>query len=516
MARDSARAILSAGLTHSKLFDIWIDLVKASDFVDAKDEMLVRVIKECRTNGEPADIVMLTEKLRALSSGAQGPFAYELPADYLATLAGEAVVFTPEHLVFHATRVRSAAAGRRRATRMQDLARVVATDSDQEFRKRIADVLDEEEPAKAKSWPSPADRASVVGGHCERLATNFETFDKATRGGLRPKKVIVFGGAPGAGKTTWAAQLGWQWASKGVFVAILASDEDADGLLIRIGQAVGFNREDLENGNPFARERFSAQLSEHPNLLLVDADESEVNVEEISAELKRMAGGKPSVLIIDSIQTVNTVGAQDADGPRARVDSVIATLKRCAKVDGHLVIATCELARGSYRSKNASEQIDDLAAFKESGGIEYGVATALVLRSVATAEGEANGLVDVTMPKNRLGRKLDFRIQIDHARATFREIQKPTDDDASQGPSHIERIKERVLESVAKSIVPIASRNELARRVKGSKKPVLIAIEELLEESRLVVSDGKFYISKAEAGLRKNGHSNGKSEVPYE
>ncbi|MGH7297942.1 MAG: hypothetical protein ACRELB_23580, partial [Polyangiaceae bacterium] len=49
---------------------------------------------------------------------------------------------------------------------------------------------------------SPADRARRVGGRdVTRLATGIPSLDAATRGGILLRKVGVFGGAPGAGKT---------------------------------------------------------------------------------------------------------------------------------------------------------------------------------------------------------------------------------------------------------------------------------------------------------------------------
>jgi hypothetical protein len=80
-------------------------------------------------------------------------------------------------------------------------------------------------------------------------------------------------------------------------------------------------------------------------------------------------------------------------------------------------VLTSELARGSYRNESSADATNDLAAFKESGGIEYGGHVLLVLRSVS-GNGE---FVVATMPKNRLGVKLDFTLKLDRESTVLTE-----------------------------------------------------------------------------------------------
>ena len=75
------------------------------------------------------------------------------------------------------------------------------------------------------------------------------------------------------------------------------------------------------------------------------------------------------MLVVDSVQTCRAFGTDIADNPRARADLVMASFKRVARKLKHIVIATSEVSRGWYR--NSNDRIDPLAAFKESGGIEY-------------------------------------------------------------------------------------------------------------------------------------------------
>lgn len=334
----------------------------------------------------------------------------------------------------------------------------------------------------AESWTSPTDRALVLGNQGQQLPTKFPTLNEATRGGPRAGKLIVVGGAPGAGKTTWATQLAVDYTLDGYGVAILAADEDADGLLIRIGQQLGFNRESLENGDETTRAQLADRLRALPSLMLVDAEEGSLTLEKVSAELLRRSGG-PSVLVVDSVQTIRVNGAAAADGPRARIDLVMAALKTAAK-QGHLVIATCELARGAYRSQNAADRIDDLAAFKESGGIEYGAAVALVLRSVK----DGGGLIDVSIAKNRLGQKPSFRLALDYNTAQLREVEMPDPRSivAAQDEIAMGKAKAAVMAALLSSKTPTTTTTQLAYTVRGRKQLTLRAIDALIKEGRIV------------------------------
>jgi len=351
--------------------------------------------------------------------------------------------------------------------------------------------------ASPKVRKSTVDRALALGGATTRIKTGIATLDEAGRGGLPIGKLIVFGGAPGSGKTTLDNQIAWTAGKAGVHVTVLAADEDADGLLIRIGQAEGLDREELEAGDPEARQALADVLKNYPNFVLIDADEDGATVEEASEELKNRRGGGPSLLMVDSIQTARVVGIEAADVPRARIDMVMTALKRAAKRDNHLVLAPCELARGAYRSQNAADRIDDLAAFKESGGIEYGASMALVLRTVP----EQDGVVDVSMPKNRLGRKLPFRLSLNHETATFREVDRPAPEDDIAWPSKMQAVKDAVLKCVSKTIQPINSGSEIQRRIHKGKSLTLKAIRELVEEGQIATdSKGNFLLGSNGSG----------------
>ncbi len=310
------------------------------------------------------------------------------------------------------------------------------------------------QPASPSDWPSALDIIDSFGDEGDPLPTPFETLNTATRGGLRLGKMLVVGGAPGAGKTTFCVQFATHYLKAGIPVAIIAADEDLKGLLIRMGQSFGIPRESLERGRNDAKTAFKRHVEGFAGkLLAVDIGMPGATVESVSQALSEMGQG---IVVIDSLQTTRTQTSDQADGPRGYVNDVVATCKQVASMLGHAVVVTSELSRASYRNKNQADQIEDLAAFKESGGIEYAMTVGLVLRSVA---GEVN-TVDVSTAKNRLGgSKPKFRLALDPVTATFKEVAMPAaEGPATRGKSEEQSVPDEPIEARLARLEKVAHR----------------------------------------------------------
>jgi hypothetical protein len=190
------------------------------------------------------------------------------------------------------------------------------------------------------------------------------------------------------------------------------------------------------------------------------------------------------VLLADSIQTLRAAGTEGAE-PRARVDAVVHALKSATRI-GLLVLATCELARGAYRSNDPAQRTNSLAAFKESGSVEYGMDGALVLRTVS---GEPD-LVDVEVVKNRLGSRPEFRLRLDRSRALFNEEGRPAevDRDAERDAAARARLAKweaRIL-AVVRADSKLKNPTAIVRAVgPGNRNAVFEAIEALTDAGRL-------------------------------
>jgi hypothetical protein len=355
-------------------------------------------------------------------------------------------------------------------------------------------VVDPPPPADAPPVIlSAAEQARRLGAQGAHLATGYNSLDEHTRGGPRVGDVEIVGGAPGSCKTTFVCNRALNYARAGYHVAVLASDESASGLLIRWGQDYGISRDALERGEKDATEELAGHLEhELPTLHILDASDGHT-VESVVEYLLARANGAAAVLIVDSVQTVASLGTAEADSPRERVDAVVKALKRAAAA-GLLVIATCELNRGAYRSRNADERVEDLASFKESGGVEYGASLALVLRNVP----DSGELIDATFAKNRLGTRGAFRLSLDRTHARLSEVGRPAEPSAEDKRADNERVKRdgmraKVLAVVGKHPGLKSKAAMIAAIGPVNRNRAFDAIESLLIDGSLVVGADKVF-----------------------
>lgn len=358
-------------------------------------------------------------------------------------------------------------------------------------------------------------RQLVTLGEPHRIQTGLGWIDHITGGGLMVGKLInAIGGAPNAGKTSLMVQIAHNASRAGVPVAIHAADEAAEGIIIRIGQALGFAQEDLERRDPHALAALAGRLEGLP-LLILDQDLDEVDVEGAAARLAALAEekGAPSALLcVDSIQKARACGTDKAKDQRSRAETVVASLKRIGAHHSFAIVATSELSRGAYR--NAKDRIAALAAFKDSGDIEYAARLALVLQSVP---GEAGKLVDVDVPKNKAGRiegdEAGFRMRLDRARCTYAIEPRPPSGEGDEGDMEARldvaarKFIPKVLALVAKRGSKGATADDIEHHVTGKAASLRRAAKLAAGDGDLVLMGKRFYAPSA--AVAANSAANG-------
>jgi DNA repair protein RadA/Sms len=148
--------------------------------------------------------------------------------------------------------------------------------------------------------PQPIDR--VVMGETSRTETGIVEFDRVLGGGVVSGSVILIGGDPGIGKSTILLQALNGLASEDCRVCYISGEESVRQIKMRA-------------------ERLNS-LSPH---LFVMAENS---LERILDEVMRL---KPSIIVIDSIQTIYTEELQSAPGSIGQVRESSAKLALLAK-----------------------------------------------------------------------------------------------------------------------------------------------------------------------------------------
>lgn len=138
-----------------------------------------------------------------------------------------------------------------------------------------------------------------------RISTNIDEFDRVLGGGIVPGSMVLVGGDPGIGKSTLLLQTCRQLCLSGINVLYVSGEESLQQIKIRADRIGQFN-EKLE--------------------LLC-----ETNLDTIKAVVERE---KPTVLIIDSIQTMYNESVGSAPGSVSQVRESTSVLMEISKVQG--------------------------------------------------------------------------------------------------------------------------------------------------------------------------------------
>src|SRR5438309_31104 len=152
-----------------------------------------------------------------------------------------------------------------------------------------------------------------------RLELDWQELNRVLGGGVVPGSLVLLGGEPGVGKSTLLTHLAAQAATRGRTVLYASGEESA--------QQVGLRAHRLG-------------LASAGVLLLAEND-----VDAIIGAIERE---RPSISIVDSIQTVQDAAVEAAPGSVSQVREATNRLMRAAKASGvhlnrlHMIVAVLE------------------------------------------------------------------------------------------------------------------------------------------------------------------------------
>jgi hypothetical protein len=354
--------------------------------------------------------------------------------------------------------------------------------------------------AAPSHWLTLGERARAIcsSGQTPRLMSGLPTLDSHSHGGRSAPSIMTVCGPPGAGKTQLVARLAWQWARTGVPVVYCAVDGGAHDVMVRLGTFAGFDRTRLEDGDAGEWALAANALS----LLSFDVSD-EATLEDSIARLDAKAGGGLGVLVIDSVQALAKALHPDLP-PREAVDALLVRVRELRATRKWLVPMTSEVSRAHYGNKKTAGDASAMAAGKESGSIEYGVDTQLVLTSV---EGGQGGLVDVAVPKNRpYGRGPSFRVLM-APDGEVREVARETASDTQDATGRNLKVEEHVREVLA--AIPCRSRRASYEAAK--ERGIKVRAGDWYAAVRSLVDRGD--LTDDESGLRLAVESASRVEV---
>lgn len=180
----------------------------------------------------------------------------------------------------------------------------------------------------------PIPLTSVEISETQRLATGIEELDRVLGGGVVPGMVVLLGGEPGIGKST----LVLQWAANSTGTVLYASGEESERQIKLRAQRLG---------------------AESPDILLF----AETDVRRILEVAQQI---KPSLLLVDSIQTLFDPDFESSAGSVSQVRGCAALLTRWAKSTGTPLVLVGHVTKdGSLAGPKVLEHlVDTVLAFE--------------------------------------------------------------------------------------------------------------------------------------------------------
>jgi len=170
-----------------------------------------------------------------------------------------------------------------------------------------------------------------------RLSTGIDEFDRVLGGGLVTGGVALIGGDPGIGKSTLLLQALSVMSARGDSVLYISGEESGAQIALR-AKRLGIQAPDLE---------VLAEIQLEKLLLTIESN-------------------RPTVVVVDSIQTIYSEALTSAPGSVAQVKECAAQLTRLAKATGVCMIMVGHVTKeGNLAGPRVLEHIVDTVLYFE-------------------------------------------------------------------------------------------------------------------------------------------------------
>jgi len=374
---EAEESVLGAVLLENTVLDRVVELVQADDFYRGAHRRIFRAMIELSERNEPADLITLSEVLRA-----RGELAEVGGASYLAELAER--VPTAANVIHYARIVRDRSVLRGLITAATDIAT-----RGFEAKDDVAELLDLSE----RSIFAIADREvrpafvrmdnlltqtfeTIERLHKQKQAvtgvpTGFKDLDRLTAG-FQPSDLIIIAARPSVGKTALCLNIAANAALQaGVGAAIFSLEMAKEQLAMRmLCSEARMNLAAVRTGHIADRDlqqlaRAASLLSAAP--IYID-DTPALSVLELRAKarrLKRDPDAKLGLIIVDYLQLMRS--NEGKDSREQEISEISRSLKALAKELRVPVLALSQLNR---KVEDRNPPVPRLADLRESGAIE--------------------------------------------------------------------------------------------------------------------------------------------------
>lgn len=181
---------------------------------------------------------------------------------------------------------------------------------------------------------------AIESSETPRFSTRIADLDRVLGGGVVPGSIVLVGGEPGIGKSTLLTQVAGELAKSDQKVLYISGEESAKQVRLR-----------------------AERLGEmHDNFLLA-------NTNELNEALSFFAGEKPSVAIIDSIQTLHSSEMDSTPGGVSQIRHCATTIQNLAKRTDTAVFLVGHVTKdGNLAGPKILEHLVDTVLYFEGEG----------------------------------------------------------------------------------------------------------------------------------------------------
>lgn len=222
----------------------------------------------------------------------------------------------------------------------------------------------------------PRTISSVSAKPVTRMETGIREFDRVLGGGIVPGSLILLSGDPGIGKSTILLDVAMRFSQKNIKTLYVSGEESEEQTAMR-----------------------AARLGDCTDSLLI------MTASEIGGILLQAKQEQPSLLVVDSIQTMYTGDLETAAGSVGQVRECTARLLRYAKTTGTAVLLIGHMTKdGNIAGPRLLEHmVDAVLQFEGDRSYAFRVLRALKNRFGSTEECgifsmEQGGLEEVSNP----------------------------------------------------------------------------------------------------------------------
>jgi replicative DNA helicase len=382
---ESEEAVLGSILIDPDVVSDIMELLTSQDFYLRKHQLIFATMERLFDEGNPVDIVSVTERLR--TSGSLEEIGGEVELAKLADL-----VPTSANFSYYAKTVKEKSLLRSLITAASSIVESAYENGDTD------EILDNAEKAIFQITESQVSKTyqpigkimhevfqnleklkeNALSGRITGVATGYRKLDETTTG-FRPSDLVIVAARPSMGKTAFALSIACKMALEfripvGIFCLEMSKEQLAQRLLCNVSN---FELSKLRAGDINNEEwkRLTTGASILQTAPIIIDDEPSLDPRTLRAKARRIKmEHNIQVLFVDYLQLMHTKGK--TDNRQQEISEISRSMKLLARELKITVVALSQLSRAVEQREDKTPRLSDL---RESGAIEQDADTVMFL-----------------------------------------------------------------------------------------------------------------------------------------